>query len=166
MEMTGLDSKQDKILEIATIVTGWDLSIKATYEATIKVSESILKARMKGRFWNKNKKVRDALIAASKKGRDIADVEQELIDFVQKNYTKRTIYLAGNSIHQDRKFLEQEMPKLNKMFHYRLLDVSAYKIYFQEVLGMKLEKPEAHRALDDISGSISEFKQYIGMIQK
>ena len=73
----------------------------------------------------------------------------------------KTIYLAGNSIHQDRKFIEDEMPKLDEILHYRMLDVSAWKVYFENALGKKFLKPENHRALDDIRGSIEELKWYL-----
>jgi oligoribonuclease len=77
---------------------------------------------------------------------------------------KRPVYLAGNSVHQDRKFLEAEMPKIDKIFHYRLLDVSALKIIFSHIYKVKIKKPNAHRAEDDIRGSIEELKTYMEKI--
>jgi oligoribonuclease len=91
-------------------------------------------------------------------------VEKELLEFVGQ-YFGQEIYLAGNSIHQDRKFLEQEMPEFNKKLHYRMLDVSAWKIYFENALKKKFIKPENHRALDDINGSIEEFKWYLTFLK-
>ncbi len=119
---------------------------------------------MVGDFWEKNAKTRDALIAGSENGKPIKEAEQELLEFVNKNFGK-TIYLAGNSIHQDRKFIEREMPELNTKLHYRMLDVSAWKIYFENALNKKFTKPEEHRALDDIDGSIGELKWYLTFLK-
>ena len=164
LEMTGLDPKKDKILEVAAIATDVKLNEIASYEAVVKVSDQTIKSRMVGEFWEKNAKTRDALIAQNAKGKSIKQVERELIEFLNK-YFKKEIYLAGNSIHQDRKFIEKEMPELNKCLHYRMLDVSAWKIYFENALNKKFTKPENHRALDDINGSIEELKWYLTFLK-
>ncbi len=160
LEMTGLDPEKDKILEVAAIATDMNLKPVATYEAVVKVDNELIKARMVGEFWEKNAKSRDALIAQNASGKPVAEVERELLDFIDANFGK-TVYLAGNSIHQDRKFIEREMPALNQKLHYRMLDVSAWKIYFENALNKKFTKPENHRALDDINGSIEELKWYL-----
>ena len=164
LEMTGLDPAKDKILEVAAIATDMKLNQIATYEAIIKVDDKIIQNRMVGEFWEKNHQTRDALIAQNAEGRPIAQVERELLDFVGKYFSK-TVYLAGNSIHQDRKFIEREMPSLNKLLHYRMLDVSAWKIYFENAKRKKFTKLENHRALDDINGSIEEFKWYLTFLK-
>ena len=160
LEMTGLDPKKDKILEVAAIATDMKMEQIASYEAVVKVSNRLMKSRMVGAFWEKNKISRDALIDQNKTGKPIKVVERELIGFIKQNFGEE-IYLAGNSIHQDRKFIEREMPTLNKMLHYRMLDVSAWKIYFENALNKRFVKPENHRALDDINGSIEELKWYL-----
>ena len=162
--MTGLDPQRDKILEVAAIATDMQLNEIATYEAVVKVDEEVMKNRMVGEFWEKNSKSRDALMAQNQDGKPVAEVERELLEFVEQNFGQE-IYLAGNSIHQDRKFLELQMPELNKKLHYRMLDVSAWKIYFENALGKKFIKPENHRALDDINGSIEEFKWYLTFLK-
>lgn len=164
LEMTGLEPDKDKILEVAAIATDMKLEPIATYEATVKVDDKLIKERMVGDFWEKNSKSRDALIAKNESGKSIQTVEKELLDFVDQNFDKE-IYLAGNSIHQDRKFIEKEMPELNKRLHYRMLDVSAWKIYFENALKKKFIKPENHRALDDINGSIEELKWYLTFLK-
>lgn len=164
LEMTGLDPTKDKILEVAAVATDMKLNEIATYEAIIKVDEELMKSRMVGGFWEKNSKTRDALIAQNTNGRPVAVVERELLNFVKKHFGKE-IYLAGNSIHQDRKFLEREMPELNSKLHYRMLDVSAWKIYFENALNKKFIKPENHRAFDDINGSIEELKWYLTFLK-
>ena len=164
LEMTGLDPEKDKICEVAAIATDMKLNEIAKYEAIVKVPEKLMKERMVGEFWEKNAKSRDALQAQNQDGKPVKEVEKELIDFIDQNCTKE-LYLAGNSIHQDRKFIEREMPELNKRLHYRMLDVSAWKIYFENALNKKFTKPENHRALDDINGSIEELKWYLTFLK-
>ncbi len=164
LEMTGLDPKKDKILEVAAIATDMKFDQIATYEAVVKVDDDIINQRMVGDFWEKNSSVREALKAQNATGKPIKTVEKELLAFLNQHFGKE-VYLAGNSIHQDRKFIEHEMPELNKRFHYRMLDVSAWKIYFEEALGKKFAKPEIHRALDDINGSIEELKWYLTFLK-
>ena len=164
LEMTGLDPVKDRILEVAAIATDMQLNEVARYEAVVKVDEKIIKSRMVGEFWEKNSATRDALIAQNKDGKPVAEVEKELLEFVDDNCGK-VVYLAGNSIHQDRKFIEREMPELNKKLHYRMLDVSAWKIYFENAMNKKFTKPENHRALDDINGSIEELKWYLTFLK-
>lgn len=164
LEMTGLDPEKDRILEVAAIATDMDLNQIATYEAVIKVKDSLMKKRMVGEFWENNAKTRDALQAQNQMGKSVKEVEKELLKFLDGNFGKE-IYLAGNSIHQDRKFIEREMPELNKRLHYRMLDVSAWKIYFENAKNRKFTKPENHRALDDIMGSIEELKWYLTFLK-
>lgn len=164
LEMTGLDPAQDKILEVAAIATDIELNQIAEYQAVIKVDDDIIKTRMVGDFWEKNAKIRAALQAQNQNGQPVQEVERELLDFVQK-YFGKTVYLSGNSIHQDRKFIDREMPALSQKLHYRMLDVSAWKIYFENAKGQKFTKPETHRALDDINGSIEELKWYLTFLK-
>ncbi len=165
LEMTGLDPEKDRILEVAAIATDMELTEIARMEAVIKVDESLMEERMVGEFWTKNQASYDALFEQNATGKDIKEVESELLAFLDQNFGNE-IYLSGNSIHQDRKFIEREMPELNKRLHYRMLDVSAWKIYFENALNKKFIKPDNHRALDDINGSIDEFKWYLSFIKK
>ena len=164
LEMTGLDPAKDRICEVAAIATDMELNEIARFEAIVKVDKKLMDERMVGEFWEKNSKSRDALKTQNEKGRPIEIVERELLSFIDQNFDKE-IYLAGNSIHQDRKFIEREMPELNKRLHYRMLDVSAWKIYFENALNKKFTKPDNHRALDDINGSIEEFKWYLTFLK-
>ncbi len=164
LEMTGLDPEKDKILEVAAIATNMSFKEVGRYEAVVKVPETLMKKRMVGEFWEKNSQSRDELMEQNKNGKPISEVEKELLEFVRKNFGE-TVYLAGNSIHQDRKFIEREMPELNKKLHYRMLDVSAWKIYFENAKGRKFVKRDKHRALDDIEGSIEELQWYLTFLK-
>jgi oligoribonuclease len=163
LEMTGLDPIEDRILEVAAIVTDWSFREIASFTAAVKVPVTLAERRMTGEFWEKNKKAREDLLRQNENGIPSKKVEQQLMAFVKKHCGKE-VYLAGNSIHQDRKFIEKEWKELNKTLHYRMLDVSAFKIYFAHKSRKKFMKPEKHRALDDIRGSIEEMKWYSTMI--
>ena len=166
LEMTGLDPKKDRILEVAAIATDWDFNEIATLDAVQKVDSELVKMRMVGEFWEKFSNVRDALVIQNETGKDSGAVEDELLEFIEKHFdTSEKILLAGNSIHQDRKFIENEWPRLDAKLHYRMLDVSAWKVVFEGKYKKKFAKPEAHRALEDIRGSIEELKYYLKKIK-
>lgn len=165
LEMTGLDPVEDRIMEAAVIATDWDFKEIATYEAVVKVGPRLVEQRMKiGKdFWDANPEARDALVRQNlNKGRSARTIENELLEFVNKNFEKdERVLLAGNSIHQDRKFIDNEWPRLSAKLHYRMLDVSAWKVVFDGKYKKKFAKRGAHRALDDIRGSIEEIEYYL-----
>ena len=164
LEMTGLEPDKDRIIEVAAIATDMALNEVARYAATVKVPKKLMRERMVGDFWEKNAKSRDGLMRANADGKEMAVVEKEVLEFLDKYFGKE-IYLAGNSIHQDRKFIEREMSELDRRLHYRMLDVSAWKVYFENALGKKFTKPEEHRAMSDIEGSIGELKWYLTFLK-
>jgi len=193
--MTGLDPEKDRIIEVGAIATDWRLREVARYAATVKISPAIEKRWLRDKFWLSRQDERDKLRAQiAAKGKPPRQVEDELLEFLDKNFAKvkdlpkseqkklrekkfgdremteaeladfgeslAPIYLAGNSVHQDQKFIEREMPRLNAKLHYRQLDVSAWKI-IMENRRVRFIKPEAHRAMSDIEGSIAELKFYL-----
>lgn len=162
LEMTGLDPVEDRILEVAAIVTDWNFKELATYTAVKKVGPGLMKKRMNIAFWDKYDAVRQALVEQNAGGKGGRTVENELLELVSEWFSADDrVLLAGNSIHQDRKFIENEWPRLNAKLHYRMLDVSAWKVVFEGKYRRKFTKPEAHRALEDIRGSIEELKYYL-----
>ena len=166
LEMTGLDPVEDRIVEVAAIATDWEFKEIARYEAVVKVGLALMKKRMVGEFWEKYANVRDALMAQNDDGISGRTVENQLLQFVDEHFaTDERVLLAGNSIHQDRKFIEREWPRLNERLHYRMLDVSAWKIVFEGKYKKKFAKPESHRALEDIQGSIQELKYYLKKVK-
>lgn len=171
LEMTGLDPEQDRILEVAAIATGWDLEPlgrktgeRAELTAVVKVPKTLMEERMVGEFWEKNAESRAGLMEQNEAGESSRVVEEKLLKFMNEWFGEEII-LAGNSIHQDRKFIDREWPEVSRRLHYRMLDVSAWKVYFEGALGKHFVKREAHRALDDIRGSIEELRWYTGMIK-
>ena len=166
LEMTGLDPQKDRILEVAVIATDWDFKEIATYEAVVKASDELMASRMVGEFWDKYADVRSALVAQNATGRAVEIVEDELIAFLGEHFAgDDRVLLAGNSIHQDRKFIDNEWPQLAEKLHYRMLDVTAWKVVMEGKYKKKFAKPEQHRALEDIRGSIEEMQYYVGKIK-
>lgn len=166
LEMTGLDPVRDRILEIGAIATDWDLNEIARFSTAVKVNPRFAKKRMTGDFWEDNFKARDDLLRQNlESGENPRKVEEKLLEFLNKNFVQdKSIYLAGNSIHQDQKFIEREWPRLNARLHYRQLDVSAWKIIMEQI-GVKFTKPEQHRAMDDVEGSIEELRFYLKKVK-
>ncbi|MBR2996900.1 oligoribonuclease [Candidatus Saccharibacteria bacterium] len=158
--MTGLEPEKDRILEVACIATRWDLESLAEMTGVVKVPLKLMEERMVGGFWEKNSAAREALMKQNAEGVAASEMEKLVLKFIEDNFGKEII-LAGNSIHQDRKFIDREWPKVAEKLHYRMLDVSAWKVYFEGALGKKFVKREAHRALDDIKGSMEELKWYL-----
>lgn len=175
LEMTGLSPEKDRILEVACVGTDWEFNEVARMTAVVKVDETVIRTRMVGKFWEEHKETHDALIRQNRDGAPIEDVEERILEFLDENFEdesirgdskgKGKIILAGNSVHQDKKFIEREMPLLNDRLHYRMLDVSAWKVYFEAVKKKKFTKRESHRALDDIEGSIEELKYYLTFLK-
>lgn len=169
--MTGLDPIEDRILEVAVIATDWEFNEIATYEAVVKVGPRLMEKRMKkgpsAGFFNAYPEVRDALFAQNiEKGRSGRVVENELLAFIAEHFEADVpVLLAGNSIHQDRRFIVNEWPRLDARLHYRMLDVSAWKVVFEGKFKKKFAKPEAHRAMQDIRGSIEELTYYMKKIK-
>ena len=166
LEMTGLDPVEDRILEVAVIATDWDFKEIARYEAAKRVESELIDRRMVGEFWEKYPQVKSQLVEQNENGRDSQVVEDELVAFIDEHFDSgERVLLAGNSIHQDRKFIEREWPRLDARLHYRMLDVSAWKVVFEGKYRKKFTKPEVHRALEDIKGSIEEIKYYLKKVR-
>ena len=132
LEMTGLDPVKDRIMEVACIVTDWDFNEIASYAAVKRVGSRLMKKRMVGAFWDEFPEVRDELIAQNLTGMNGRTVENELLAFIDEHFSgEAKVLLAGNSIHQDRRFIANEWTRLDERLHYRMLDVSAWKVVFE-----------------------------------
>ncbi|MBV8661016.1 MAG: oligoribonuclease [Candidatus Dependentiae bacterium] len=161
LEMTGLDPINDKILEIATIVTDDDLNIIAEGpNLIIHQSDEVLESMNE---WCQIQHKKSGLIDAVRAS--VVCEEQaafETLQFLQDHCDENSTPLCGNSVWQDKFFLQQHMPQLAAFFHYRILDVSSIKLVVNRwTKQYKLfKKCDSHRALDDIRESICELKFY------
>ena len=168
LEMTGLSAEKDLILEVAAIVTDWNFKEVATYEGVIKNSPRLLKKRLalNSSFWDANPDSRDGLLKQNQDGKNLKQIEKEIINFIEDNFKAGVpVLLAGNSIHMDRRFIVAKWPKFDAKLHYRMLDVSAWKVVFDGKYKVRFAKPDNHRALDDIRGSILELKYYLARVK-
>lgn len=162
LEMTGLDTLNDDIIEIATIVTDSHLNVLAEGPVfAIKVADRILNSMDD---WNTKQHGQSGLIDRVRRSQTtLEQAEQATIDFLSKWVNSGNSPMCGNSICQDRRFLARQMPKLEQFFHYRNLDVSSVKElcyrWRPDVL-QTFEKKSSHLALDDIRDSIRELKHY------
>jgi oligoribonuclease len=162
MEMTGLDVAKEVPIEIGVIVTGWDLNPLEDYHAIIKQPQEYLD-RMDD--WNKKHHGESGLTKMVPNGKDIKVVETELVKLIKKHFGDEPAILAGNSIPQDRLFITKYMPALNAVLHYRMMDVTSWKIVMQAKYNAKFDKQNPHRAVDDIKESIAEFKYYLSFLK-
>lgn len=161
-EMTGLDPTHDVLLEIATIVTNYDLEIVARGPVlAIHQSDKRLAAMD---AWNRRTHKKSGLIDRVRaEGVSVAEAERQTLAFVKKYCYARSAPLCGNSIGQDKRFLAKYMPEFHEFLHYKVVDVSSIKLLAMEWYGGKYEAPkkkELHRALDDIEESIAELDYY------
>jgi oligoribonuclease len=167
LEMTGLDPNKDLILEVAAIISDFDFTELARYEARVSHDSEIVNERMKlNTWWEGVPENRDEFISRLGEGKLPEVAEQELIALLQEQFGGDPVILAGNSIHQDRKFIARWWPTLNAKLHYRMLDVSSLKIYMQGKYGIEFEKKSAHRALDDIKESMAEWQYYMEQLKE
>lgn len=162
LEMTGLDTDNDSILEIATIVTDAELNVLAEGpELAIAHSVERLEAMDE---WNRNQHRKSGLWQrVLDEGVSMQDAEARTLAFLEQWVAAGASPMCGNSICQDRRFLHREMPRLQKYFHYRNLDVSTLKElarrWAPDVLA-GVGKEAAHTALSDVRDSIAELRHY------
>lgn len=160
--MTGLDANNDVILEVAAEVTDFDFKTLASYEGRVKQDKDVVLERMQANIWWKDyPENRDEFIQKLELGKKLAEVEQDLIVLIDEQFGHEPAVLAGNSIYNDRKFIARWWPALDLKLHYRMLDVSAWKVLMQGKYGVNFEKKEVHRAFDDIQASIAELQYYL-----
>ncbi len=164
LELSGLSLEDDVILEVAAVVTDWDFKEIDTYHGVVKNKVSYIKNRMTYyvSYWDNQPEARDGLLKQNSSGKTLGKIEKELIRFVNKNFKPRVpVLLGGSSVHVDRRFIIANWPKLNSKLHYRMLDVSAWKVVFEGKFKKSFAKRGVHRALDDIRGSIEELQYYL-----
>jgi oligoribonuclease len=162
MEMSGLLPETDRILEIAMIVTDGDLNIVAEGPVLVVHQEDAVLDRMDA--WNKGTHGKSGLIDKVKTSTlTEADVEAACLAFLKQHVKSSISPMCGNTIHQDRRFMNRYMPKLEAYFHYRNIDVSTIKELckrWQPEIAKGFSKQQAHTALADIIESVEELRYY------
>ena len=162
LEMTGLDPLQERIIEIATVVTDSELNVVAEGPSiAINQSEKLLQAMDE---WNTNQHGKSGLTERVRKSSATeAQAEAATLEFLKQWVPKGVSPMCGNSIGQDRRFLVRYMPELANYFHYRNLDVSTLKELvkrWKPELINGFNKKASHLAMDDIHDSIQELAYY------
>lgn len=162
LEMTGLNTQTDLIIEIATLITNPALEILAEGPViAIYQPDSVLE---KMDEWNTKQhgksglteRVRNSAVSA-------AQAEAATLEFLEQWVPAGKSPMCGNSICQDRRFLAKHMPKLEAYFHYRNLDVSSIKIlaqHWKPAVASGVKKSGNHLAMDDIKDSVEELRHY------
>ncbi|GHH46792.1 MULTISPECIES: oligoribonuclease [Gammaproteobacteria] len=162
LEMTGLDTDRDSIIEIATVVTDAQLNVLAEGpEFAIHHPLETLQAMDE---WNRNQHQRSGLwTRVIESDVTLGQAEAHTVAFLQKWIKAGASPMCGNSICQDRRFLHRQMPRLERYFHYRNLDVSTIKELARRWAPAVLEgvtKTSSHTALSDVHDSIAELRHY------
>ncbi len=162
LEMTGLDSRHDKILEIATLVT--DKHLTTLGEGPVIAVHQIDELLNGMDEWNAKQHRKSGLLDRVKKScMDEREAERKTLEFLKGYVKPQASPMCGNSICQDRRFLAGSMPELEAFFHYRNLDVSTIKELARRwtpEVAKGFKKESQHLAMNDIYESIAELKYY------
>ena len=162
MEMTGLNPDNDRIIELALVVTNSNLDIVAEAPTwTVHQSDEVLNGMDE---WNTKTHGRSGLVQRVKDSiLTETEVEAQALEFLRRHVPRQTTPMCGNSICQDRRFMARWMPRLEAYFHYRNLDVSTLKELarrWKPDVYRSFEKKSRHEALADIYESIDELRHY------
>lgn len=164
MEMTGLDVSKEVIIEVACIVTDLNFRELDCFETVVKQPQSYLDSMD---AWNTEHHTKSGLAAKVPAGMEPDMVEAKLIDLINKHFPesqkdpKKRPIMAGNSIAQDKLFIDKYFKNLSARLHYRMVDVSSFKVLMNNKYNLEYKKQNSHRALDDIRESIGELKYYL-----
>jgi len=161
-EMSGLDPEQERLLEIAVVVTSSDLSVRIEGPVLVIHQSDALLNGMDA--WNKGTHGKSGLIDKVKTSAvSEAEAEAQILDFLANYVPRKVSPMCGNTISQDRRFLVKYMPKLEAFFHYRCLDVSTLKELakrWRPEVYAQFKKQQRHTALADVHESIDELVHY------
>ncbi len=163
LEMTGLEVKKDVILEIACIITDGELNVIAEGPSLVIHQSEDMLASMEA--WPKQHHTKSGLLERVRASSIITEqAEEEVMTFIKQYCSAGTALLAGNSVWQDRIFLQAYMPQVLKYLHYRIVDVTSIKElvvrWYPNNPHVKFEKNNTHRALQDIQESIAELEHF------
>ena len=169
LEMTGLDPDRDRILEIATIVTDDELNLIAEGPDLVVHQPDALLDGMDP--WNTEHHGDSGLTQASREsGISESEAEERTLAFLRRHVAEGASPLCGNTVHQDKRFLVGQMPRIDAYFHYRSVDVSTIKELAKRWYPAAYEaapaKQGGHRAMEDIRESIAELRYYRGAVMQ
>lgn len=163
LEMTGLDEIKDTILEVAVVVTDLNFQPLEQYHRVVFQPPEVVQ---KMNDWCKKTHGESGLTALIPQGTPIKEVERDLLELVKRHFgPQERIVLVGNSVGNDRRFIDRYLPDFAKRLHYRLIDVSSFKEVFRDKYQISFTKKNAHRAVDDIFESIRELQLYLSFVQ-
>jgi oligoribonuclease len=163
LEMTGLDETVDSILEVAIVITDLDFKPIEEYHRVVYQPPQVLENM---NDWCKKTHGESGLTAAVPNGVPLATVENEILDLCSRHFPPQDkIVLAGNSVGNDKRFVDRYLPRFSKRLHYRLIDISSFKEVFREKYNISFHKQNSHRAVDDIHESIRELSHYLSFVQ-
>lgn len=167
LEMTGLDPQKDIILEIAIEITDFACRPLASYEARIQHPRTLVEQAMANNpWWQDYPDNRMDFLNKLGDAKPESAVIRELVELIQTQFGDEPAILAGNSVHADRSFIDSHWPEVAKLLHYRLMDVTSWKVMMQGRFGVEFTKKEVHRAFDDIHESMQELQYYLDYLKK
>lgn len=163
LEMTGLDEKVDTILEVAVAITDLELNVVEEYESVVSQPQTVLDNM---NDWCKKHHGTSGLTKdVQTKGQLLEKIESEMIALCDRHFDKKDrIVICGNSISNDRRFIDKYLTEFTKHLHYRMIDVSSFKEIFKHKYSFDFKKSNAHRAKGDIIESINELKAYLSFV--
>jgi oligoribonuclease len=157
-EMTGLEYDRDHILEIACIITDGNMNQLAEYHRVIHQSSEIL-ASMGD--WCTSTHTDSGLLNLVRKSTDTyITVEKDIVELLTRNVSKNNTYIVGNSVYNDLIFIKKYMPRITDILHYRIFDISTFKILASKKNVPPFVKSNTHTAINDIRESIAEYLYY------
>lgn len=168
MEMTGLDVNKEVVIEVACIITDLDFKELESFETVVKQPQHYLDAMD---AWNTEHHGQSGLTKAVPNGMEPSAAEFRITSMIDRHFPDWKVdkkfkpILAGNSITQDRLFIDKYFPQISERLHYRMVDVSSWKVIFNNKFNKMYRKQNAHRALDDIRESIGELRYYLDHIK-
>ena len=162
-EMTGLDVDKEVIIEAGVIVTDLNLKEKEQYHAVVKQPQHYLDNMDE---WNTKQHSQSGLTEQVPFGKNPEEVEEDILKIVKRHIPEHELaILAGNSVAQDRLFIMKHFRKLAERIHYRVVDVTSWKIMFTYKYNIVHKKRKTHRAFEDIKESIEELRTFMSYIK-
>lgn len=163
LEMTGLEYEKDVILEIASVITNNQLEVIAEGPSLVIHQPDSMLETMDN--WNQKHHRASGLYAEVQSSTvSLEQAYRQTLYFAEKYCKPHTVPVCGNSVYNDRAFLRRFMPELDRLFHYRLIDVSTVKElarrWYSDSPHIYFKKDSNHRAQQDVYASIEELKHY------